>query len=384
MDNNLRADDEQAAVRAIIGAQITGLDWKWLTDRLAEVPTLTDVVSAHEPNPSAVELRRAWQDGTLLEAARGVLRSCRQQGVCVLHWDSGNYPVGLRSLYRPPLVLYVQGGSGTPPFSWDAPSLAIVGSRKADNSGFRIAQRLAEELAASGVRVVSGLAVGIDAAAHDGALSSGKSGATIAVFGHGLAHCYPKQNERLRDRILAHGGVLMSEYPPLQPPLPQQFIARNRIIAGLSRAVVVVQATAKSGSLATARFGLDQGKEILVLPGSVDDPRYEGSNRLIREGATMVTSAQDVLEVFPDIQPIVRDKSEDTKDFDLGGGARRLAGLLAEHGQAPYEMLLKMWDEAGDGPLQVCLVELEIAGIIDRLPGNQFALAGKSRPARLA
>ena len=203
--------------------------------------------------------------------------------------DEG-YPSLLKEIANPPKQIYIRGmlpKAGTP-------AIAIVGTRKATTAGVGMAEEIAATLAGAGIVIVSGLAMGIDAAAHRGALSVG--GKTVAVLGNGINEIYPAQNEKLAEGILEAGGAIISEYPPGEPSFKQNFIHRNRIISGFSVAVVIVEAPAKSGSLTTAGFAAEQGRSVFVLPGPVTHPNYVGSHALIRDGAILATKAEDVLE----------------------------------------------------------------------------------------
>lgn len=204
--------------------------------------------------------------------------------------DNSSVPPELREIPGPPEALWVRGT--LPPLN--SPRVAIVGTRKATAEGRATAREIARELAERSVVVVSGLALGIDAAAHEGALSG--NGLTVAVLGNGVDQVYPPSHEQLARRILERGGCLVSEYPPGTPALPHQFLARNRIVSGLSRGVVIIEAPARSGTLATARHALEQGREVFVLPGPARHPNFAGSHRLIRDGARLVARAADILE----------------------------------------------------------------------------------------
>jgi len=201
--------------------------------------------------------------------------------------DDVNYPKLLKEIYDPPLVLFKRGKIGP------NRCIAVVGSRRASDYGLKIARNLAGELARNGINVVSGLARGIDSKAHEGALES--SGVTTAVLGCGVDIIYPPENARLYDKILA-SGALISEYLPGFPPLPGNFPARNRIISGLSTGVVVIEANEKSGSLITANFALEQGRDVFSVPGNLGNINSKGTNKLIREGAKIVTCAEDILD----------------------------------------------------------------------------------------
>lgn len=174
------------------------------------------------------------------------------------------------------------------------PSVAIVGSRKPTAYGQTVAYRLANELAARGVVIVSGMALGIDGIAHQATLDAG--GKTVAVLGGGLQNIYPARHQRLAEQIIANEGAIISEYPPSMPPVGWQFLARNRIISALSDVVIVVEAAARSGTLSTARWAIEQGKTLMAVPGPITSPTSSGCNQLLRKGALPVTSTDDVLE----------------------------------------------------------------------------------------
>src|SRR5262245_3844229 len=201
------------------------------------------------------------------------------------------YPPLLREIFDPPIVLYIRGKKWDPAI----PQLAIVGTRRPTGYGINCAERLAEDLAARGLAVTSGLARGLDAAAHRGAL---RRGITYAVYGCGLDFVYPKENRRLADLVQENGAVI-SEFPLGTPPSPQNFPIRNRIIAGMSLGVTVVEAAEYSGSLITVRLALESNREIFAVPGNITSPNSFGPHALIRQGAKLVASWQDVVEELP-------------------------------------------------------------------------------------
>lgn len=201
-----------------------------------------------------------------------------------------SYPLLLKVIPNPPKQIYVRGAVP----NLRLPAIAIVGTRKATTAGIGITEEIAAELARQGLIIISGLAMGIDTAAHRGAL--GARGRTVAVLGNGISEIYPAQNERVAEEILKTGGAIVSEYPPGEPSFKQNFIHRNRIISGLSVAVVVIEAPLRSGALATAGFAAEQGRSVFVVPGPVTHPNYVGSHALIRDGATLATKAKDILE----------------------------------------------------------------------------------------
>lgn len=211
----------------------------------------------------------------------------------IIEKNDSRYPSLLKEISDAPKKIYILGE--LPP---DSPvgglKIAIVGTRKATEQGKKIAKKLAEELTNLGIIVVSGLAMGIDTAAHEGAIAA--SGKTIAVLANGLNKIYPAQNENLAKKILELNGTLISEYPANTPSFPSQFLERNRIVSGLSSAVIVIEAPERSGSLVTARLAAEQGREVFVFPGPVNHPNYIGSHKLIRDGARLVGSIEDITE----------------------------------------------------------------------------------------
>lgn len=213
-------------------------------------------------------------------------------GAKLIMRDDPVYPPLLKEIVNPPFGIYAIGSI---PEEWTI-TLAIVGTRKATPEGKITAKNFAEKVAERGLLVVSGLAFGIDAAAHEGAITGG--GKTIAVLGNGLDVFYPRTNEKLAKRILTSGGAIVSEYPPGSPPLQHHFLERNRIISGISRGVLVVEAPERSGSLVTACLALEQNRDVFVVPGPINHPNYRGSNQLIRQGAELVTKPEEILESF--------------------------------------------------------------------------------------
>jgi DNA processing protein len=228
--------------------------------------------------------------GSLLERAKRLRALAMHNGIGALAWNHHAFPQALLQIPDAPPVLWHRGHLD----SLREPAVAIVGSRAASAVALEIAARLAEGLAACGVVVVSGLARGVDSAAHDGALCTGR---TVAILGSGVDRIYPREHDALAQRI-AERGLVVSEYPPGTPPLAFHFPMRNRLISGLSRAVVVIEASEQSGSLITAACALEQGREVMVVPGSVLNGRNRGAHALIRDGATIVESAGDVLEAL--------------------------------------------------------------------------------------
>lgn len=199
-----------------------------------------------------------------------------------------NFPKNLKEMPWPPFAIYTNGDLK------EYPSIAIVGTRKATAVGKNTAKQLAKELAQNKFSIISGLALGIDESAHSGALEVG--GITVAVLPTGIGNIYPKQNQGLAERILKNNGVLLSEFPIKYRPYASSFIQRNRIISALSQATIIIEAPEKSGAMATARFALEQNREIFVVPGPANHPNYKGSHKLIRDGARLVSNFNEIME----------------------------------------------------------------------------------------
>ncbi len=236
-------------------------------------------------------------------------KSLEPQHIRLILLENDEYPAALREISWSPFGIFVRG---TMPDT-AARRVAIVGTRKATESGRETAYRFGSELARAGCAVVSGLALGIDAASHAGCLDGG--GMTIAVLGNGVDQLYPRTNEKIGEKILRTGGAIISEYPPGAPPLPAHFLERNRIVSGLSEAVVVIEMPKESGAQATARFAVEQNRDVFVVPGPANHPNFYGSHQLIRNGAELVTAPADVLEAMG-ISPssAAENRSAETKE----------------------------------------------------------------------
>jgi len=207
--------------------------------------------------------------------------------------EDSHYPSLLKEIQNPPLEIYILGRFFDESIV-NVPKIAIVGTRKASIQGKALARKISGELTRMGVVIVSGLAMGIDSAAHEGALEV--KGKTIAVLANGLGKIYPALNQNLGEKVLEFGGAIISEYGSEIPYFKGQFLKRNRIISGLCQAVIVIEAPQRSGSLATARLAAEQGREVFVFPGPINNPNYYGSHKLIRDGARLVSSVEDILE----------------------------------------------------------------------------------------
>ena len=280
-------------------------------------------------------------------------------GVNLITIEDTEYPSGLKMIFDPPFVLYVRGKLKKE----DENSIAVVGTRRATNYGKITARRLARDLAKEGITVVSGMARGIDTSAHWGALEAG--GRTIAVLGCGVDTVYPFENKELMEAIAKKGAVI-SEFPLGAIPERQNFPRRNRIISGLSKGVVVVEAPLKSGALITANFALEQGREVFAVPGNVTSPYSQGSNSLIKEGAKLVESVEDILEELN-----IYFKEERTKPYPSLSEEERI--IMDHLSKEPLHINLLV-KESGLSPAKVSenLIRLEIKGLVRELPGKLF------------
>jgi DNA processing protein len=268
----------------------------------------------------------------------------------------------LRHIPDPPALLY---GCGVLP---DGPALAIVGTRHPTDFGRAFTEQLAEELAAAGMIIVSGLARGIDAAAHRGTLNCG--GKTLAVLGCGIDRIYPPENARLYHQIIEQ-GALISEYPPGSEPMPGHFPGRNRIISGLSKGTLVIEASRDSGSLITAEFALEQGKEVLAVPGGVDRKTSYGPNLLLKQGAHPVTEATEILEILGFNKSHNKTPSSSgPADLNLPGPAGFILSKLDLTPRHSDELA----GECGLTPMELSdiLLHLELQECAEKLPGGRY------------
>nr|WP_303652815.1 DNA-processing protein DprA [Paludisphaera mucosa] len=300
------------------------------------------------------------------------LDECRRHGVSLIARGDDRYPPPLDEIPDPPALLYVKGTME----ARDQLAIAVVGSRRCTPYGMRTAERLATSLARTGFTIVSGLARGIDAAAHRGALKAG--GRTIAVLGNGLSAIYPPEHEELAAEIVAGHGVLMSELPMTQGPLAGLFPQRNRVISGLCLGVIVVEAAPRSGSLSTAHHAMEQNREVFAVPGPVDSLASRGCHRLIRDGARLVETVDDVMEELgplvreirraPD-EPAVRHPAE----LVLTDQERSLLGHLDDSPNG-VDVLIGLTGLTAS-QVMATLSVLELKRMVRRLPGHQFVRA---------
>ena len=318
--------------------------------------------------------------GLKREAARRLAAVCRdgasvsrelaaaeRAGARIVTQADADYPAALRTIADPPGALYIQG-SAEPIDA--APAVAIVGSRRASWYGVQCAERLAYDLALRGITVVSGLALGIDGAAHRGALKAG--GRTAAVLGNGLGQIYPPQHAGLAEEVAA-SGWLISEFPMATDPFPFNFPRRNRIISGLSLGVVVVEAAVRSGALITADMALEQGREVFAVPGPVTAPTSHGTHELLKCGARLVASVEDILEelrLTAAESPAPSAARPDSSASGLLEDERRIVACL---GAEPRDIdTIAQASGLRPSDASSLLLQLELKQVVRQLPGKQF------------
>ncbi len=347
--------------------------WRMLMERFGSAGRALSATGAQLSSVSGVGPKLAKKISQARDEidAGEVLALCRKLGVSIVARGDPEYPAALENIPDPPGLLYVRGTIEPR----DELAIAVVGSRRCTPYGARMAERLAGALARTGFTVVSGMARGIDAAAHRGALATG--GRTIAVLANGLASIYPPEHEDLA-RAIAESGAVVSEMPMQQAPLPGLFTQRNRIISGIALGVLVVEATPRSGSLSTARHAMEQNREVFAVPGPADSLSSRGCHRLIRDGARLVETVDDIIEQLGPLSHEIRtDPGEpsvrDPRELALSDLERSLLGQLDDAPAGVDELIVR----SGMTPSQVLatLSVLEVKRLAKRLPGHRFVRA---------
>ncbi|MBA3016278.1 MAG: DNA-processing protein DprA [Proteobacteria bacterium] len=296
------------------------------------------------------------------------LKQADRLGVALLSFGEPDYPALLANIYKPPMVLYVKGDPGV----LKQEGLAVVGSRAATSYGLKIARELSGKLAAKGLVIFSGLALGIDTAAHAGTLAVG--GRTVAVLGCGLDVCYPASNWRLAEQIIETGGALVSEYRLGTKPDAFRFPERNRIISGLGRGVLVVEAAQRSGSLITARLALEEGREVFAIPGRVDSTKSAGAHRLLQEGAKLVGGIDDILDEMGWLTAgsacEMATSSKLAPAEPIGQDEAQVLAVLEVYPKHIDSIIAQAKLTAAK--VNEVLLRLELNGLIESLPGQQY------------
>lgn len=278
--------------------------------------------------------------------------------------NSSEFPCKLRDIPNPPKQLFY---IGKPPATWDAlPKVAVVGSRRPTAYGRAVTIQFARALAEQGICIISGLALGTDALAHSAALEVG--GGHVAILPAGLKEIYPATNRQLAEKLLENGGCLISEYEYAMPSLKQNYIARNRLVSGMADALLIIEAAEKSGTLHTARFALEQGRDVLVIPGNINSPNSVGTNNLIKSGAIPVTNIDDILTALN----ITRHTKNSVKHHSSNPNEQKLIELLYSGITEANE--LQIVSQLGSVDFSTALTMLEINGTIRPLGNNHWSL----------
>jgi DNA processing protein len=355
------ADDLIARIRLIRSPSIGPVTYRQLVARFGSAQAALDAI----PDLARRGGGKPPRLFTIADAERE-LATVEKLGARYLVLGQGLYPPLLAELDDAPPLLVARGDLRL----LDRPSVAMVGARNASAAACRFARSLAHDLGREGVVVVSGLARGVDSAAHDGALETG----TIGIIAGGIDVFYPPENEP-RQKAMFERGLVLAEMPPGTEPRARHFPYRNRIIAGLILGTIVVEAAPRSGSLITARLAAEAGREVMAIPGSPLDPRAQGCNQLIRDGATLVQNAADVLEaVQPSRTRVASPRFEYEPSADeFDGDAVDAIETLLGPSPVPVDELIRL-SGAPSGAVQMALLELDLAGRIDRHAGNRVSL----------
>jgi DNA processing protein len=352
---------------------------KRLLERFGDVgqvfrASLTELEAAGIPAASAQSIAL----GSSMQLADEELEKVHAAGATLLVPDDPAYPRQLLEIYDPPAVLRVRGDVE----ALSRPGIAIVGTRHPTPYGLGMAERLACDLAARGLIILSGMARGVDSAAHRGAVNARAK--TVAVFGTGIDIIYPRENQKLSEQILAHGGTLISEFPMGAAPTPQNFPIRNRVISGLSRGVLVVEAGEYSGTRITARCALEQCREVFAVPGNVTNKLAWGPNTLIKQGAKLVATWEDVWEELPtDIRlrveaarPSASNEPATASLFEqspLAGNEKKVYALIKSDEAIHIDQLVEELEGVfSSSEIFAALFELELAARIRQLPGKNY------------
>jgi DNA processing protein len=336
--------------------------------------SLTELEAAGLPAVSAQSIAL----GKSYALAEEEFMGARDVGAEIISFDDVQYPARLKEIYDPPLALYVRGNASL----LHEPGLGVVGTRHPTPYGMGMAERLANDLASRGLVIVSGMARGVDTHAHRGALNG--KGKTVAVWGTGIDVAYPRDNKRVAEAIVASGGALVSEFPIGTFAAPQNFPIRNRIISGLSLGVLVVEAGEYSGTRITARCALEQGREIFAVPGNVTNRNSWGPNTLIKQGAKLTATWEDVWEELPTdikLQLEANWRVESTQaaeaslfaDSQLSPHEKRIYALLKPDEATQLDILIERLEgQTSSSEIFAALFELELAGKIKQLPGKNY------------
>ncbi|MGL5677273.1 MAG: DNA-processing protein DprA [Cellulosilyticaceae bacterium] len=307
-----------------------------------------------------------------LDKSEQLMEKCEKEGIQLITWEESEYPIRLKEINDYPAVLFLKGEAEV----LQRPMVAVVGSRKCSEYGYEVAKKIGEELAAYGIGVISGMATGIDEAAHQGAVRAGK---TIAVLGTGVDVCYPARNRRLYETIQQKGCVL-SEFMPGDQGLPYHFPLRNRIISGMSLGTVVVEAKEKSGSLITAHLALEQNREVFAIPGNIFSLFSKGTNKLIQAGAKLVMTTEDILEEISHLFPVDLQTMKDNLNNNQSVLLDKVEIIVYDCLSWQPSQIEKIYSDANARAigltaqaLEMILLKLEMKGLVKRLPARRYS-----------
>ncbi len=363
----LTRDEAFARIRLLRSPNIGPVSYNQLLRRFGTAGAALDAL------PDLAARGGAPYRAAKVERVEAEVAALRVTGGRYLFHDSPDYPALLASLEAPPPILTVRGDTAL----LARPSVAVVGARNASAAAVKLSRDFAGALAGRGYVIVSGLARGIDSAAHRGALTGmDQGGGTVGVIASGIDITYPPENAELQEQV-ATQGLLIAEMPPGTEPLARHFPHRNRIIAGLATGTLVVEAAPRSGSLITARLAAESGREVMAIPGSPLDTRSQGCNQLIREGAILVQSPDDVVELLVGFEGRPRSTFRESGEIFANDGAHEpadIAGLLGLAPVAVDEVIRQ--SGASAGAVQMALLELELAGRLVRHAGGRVSVAG--------
>jgi DNA processing protein len=332
--------------------------------------SLTELEACHLPAPVA---QAVFNKEAFKRAEKELAAVRRIAGCGLINWSEPQYPQTLLQIYDPPVLLYVRGDAQI----LNLPGLSIVGTRRPTFYGTQMADRLGRELAARGLVVISGLARGIDAIGHQGTLAV--NGRAIGVLGTGIDVCYPKENKKLYERVLERGAIL-TEFPTGTHPAPENFPVRNRIVAGMPLGVVVVEGAQYSGSLITARLAMEFGREVFGVPGNATQPVSFAPNQLIKQGAKLVTCAEDVIEELPTPVRAALLQAEQPEAeqrnllvaASLNGSEKKIYELLSAEETRHIDDIVER-SGLNSSEVLATLFDMEMKGIVRQLPGKQFS-----------
>ncbi|MBB3061505.1 DNA-processing protein DprA [Microbulbifer rhizosphaerae] len=367
--------DALTATLALLRLEGMGSARYWqLIERFGSAPaalqSLPDTLLQKLPERAQSQWREYRSRGErceLLAWAQAERERCGEIGVQLVLCGDDEYPTLLAQIARPPPLLYLRGNTA----ALHLPQIAVVGARRASRGGLDNARAFAAELAGAGFAITSGLALGVDAAAHRGALNAG--GATLAVLGSGVDRLYPRRNIPLAEEIVENGGAVISELPMGSGAEAANFPRRNRIISGLSLGILLVEAAVRSGSLITARLAAEQNREVFAIPGSIHNPLARGCHRMIKEGAALVETSADIVEQLGGLLAEPQSQNPDAGP-QLAEDQLRVIAALGGDLRSIEQIARDTGEDAG--PLMATLLQLELAGLLEQLPGG-YQLTGQ-------